>query len=120
MGLFERQLAKCGQTITIQNRDIDPPPYGSPDYNELFTNDTPVQALISTERGKTLFDGVSIDNPITHKICIAYIPGVTAQSWVLLANGSRLNILDVENCCEKDEKLILRCTDRGTGQAAKA
>lgn len=120
MGLFDRQLAKCGQDITIQNRDIQPPEFGSPDFNENFTGDLSVRALISTERGKTLFDGVSTDTPITHKICINYVDGVTAESWVLLENGNRLDILDVENCCEKNERLILRCTDRGSAKASEA
>jgi hypothetical protein len=120
MGLFERQLEKCGQDITLQNRDIQAPAFGSADFDESFSADLPVRALISTERGKTLFDGVAVDNPITHKVCIAYVAGVTAETWVLLANGHRLDILDVENCCEKDERLILRCTDRGSAQASKA
>lgn len=120
MSLFDRQLKTCGQQITLQNRAIQPPSFGSPDFDENFSGDLPVQALISTERGKTLFDGVATDNPITHKICINYVEGVTAETWVLLDNGSRLDILDVENCCEKNERLILRCTDRGTAQASKA
>lgn len=117
--LFLRNLAKCGQPITLQNRDIVPPVFGTPDFDENFSGDQTVQAIISTQRGKTLFDGVATDNPITHKICIEYLPGVTAETWILF-KGRRLDILDVENCCEHDEVLILRCTERGTGEAAKA
>lgn len=120
MGIFDRQLAACGQQITLQNRAIQAPAFGSVDFDESFSADLAVQALISTERGKTLFDGVATDNPVTHKICINYVAGVTAETWVLLASGSRLDILDVENCCEKNERLILRCTDRGTAEASKA
>jgi hypothetical protein len=119
MSLFKRNLAKYGQPITLQNRDIMAPIFGTSDFDETFSGDQVVQAIVSTKRGTTLFDGVATDNPITHKITIVFIAGVTAETWVLL-NGRRLDILDVENCCEKDEVLILRCTERGTGEASKA
>ena len=118
MSLFLRNLSKCGQDITLQNRDILPPVFGTPDFDEDFTNDTIVKAIISTKRGKVLFDGVATDNPITHKMCIKWLTGVTAETWVEF-KGRRFDVLDVENCCEKDETLILRCTERGTGEASK-
>lgn len=117
--LFRRQLAKRGQTITLQNRDIAPPVYGSADFGEDFTGDNDVTALVCTERGKTLFDGVATDKPITHIFKIEYVAGVTSETWVEL-KGSRYDIIDVENCCEADEILWLRSTERGTGEAAKA
>lgn len=119
MGLIHRNLVKFGQPITLQNRDITAPVFGGVDFDEDFTGDTVVTAIVGTERGKTLFDGVATDRPITHKIRIEYVAGVTAETWVLLG-GRRLDIVDVENCCEHDEVLILRCTERGTGEAAKA
>ena len=119
MSLFKRNLAKYGQPITLQNREIKPPLFGKPDFDETFSGDQVVTGIVSTKRGKTLFDGVATDNPITHKISIEFLAGVTAETWVLF-KGSRLDILDVENCCEKDEVLILRCTERGTAEASKA
>lgn len=119
LALFKRNLAKCGKTITLQNRDIQVPEFGSVDFDEAFSGDTNVQAIISTERGKVLFDGVSTDNPVTHKICIEYISGVTAETWILF-DGRRFDILDVENCGEQNKCLVLRCNERGTGEAAKA
>lgn len=119
MSLFKRNLAKCGQTITLQDRNIQAPDFGTPDFDLDFSNDTPVQAIVNTKRGKTIFDGVATDQPITHKFCIEFVSGVTAETWILF-NGQRFDIIDVENCCEKDEILILRCTERGVGEAAKA
>ena len=119
MSLFKRNLAKYGQPITLQNREIKPPLFGKPDFDETFSGDQVVTGIVSTKRGKTLFDGVATDNPITHKISIEFLAGVTAETWVLF-KGSRLDIPDVENCCEKDEVLILRCTERGTAEASKA
>lgn len=117
--LFKRNLARCGKTITLQNRDISAPIFGSADFDELFSGDQDVQAIVNTERGKTIFDGVATDRPITHKFCIEYLSGVTAETWVSF-NGRRFDIVDVENCCEENRVLILRCTERGTGEASKA
>lgn len=118
LALFRRNLAKCGQMITLQNRDIVAPAFGSPDFDEEFSGSVSVKAIIQTARGKVLFDGVGTDNPITHKFCIEYICGVTAETWVLY-QCRRFDIIDVENCGEKNGCLILRATERGTGNAAK-
>lgn len=120
MGLFERNLAKCGTDVTLQNRDIQPPVGGTPDFDLLFGGDTPWRAIIKTPQGRTFFDGVGLDRVVTHELCGPYLPGVTAETWVLLPDGRRLDVLRVTNCCEKDEQLTLQCTDRGIGEAAKA
>ena len=119
INLFLRNLAKCGQTITLQNRDIVPPKFGSADFDEAFSGDTVVTAIIQTERGKVIFDGVGTDNPITHKFCLEWVSGVTAETWILFG-GNRYDIIDVEDCGEQNICLVLRCTERGTGEAAKA
>lgn len=119
MTLFTRNLAKCGQSITLQDRDITPPDFGTPDFDLDFTNDQVVQAVITTKRGQTIFDGVATDQPITHRLAIEFISGITAETWVLF-KGRRLDIVDVENIGELDECLILLCTERGIGEAAKA
>lgn len=123
--LFKRNLAKCGKTITLQNRDIAPPLFGTPDFDETFSGDISRQAIVKTIRGKTFFDGVSTERLITHEICLEYEAGVidddtvTAETWVLF-KGRRIDVLAVENCCEEDKVLILTCSDRGVGEAAKA
>lgn len=119
MALFDVSLAKRGQTITLQNRNIVEPLFGFTDFNEAFSGDTNVQALITTIDGKTFFDGVSTETPITHEFRIHYLAGVTAETWVLF-KGRRVDVLTVENCCEEDKILILTCTERGVGEAAKA
>lgn len=120
LALFKRNLAKHGKPVALQNRDIVAPVAGSTDFDENFTDKgLPVQALISTERGKVLFDGVSTDQKITHKICIEFVTGVTAETWILFSSR-RFDILDVENVGEQDICLVLRCNERGTGEAAKA
>ena len=118
MSLFARSLAKCGQTITIQNRDIAEPVFGDTHFSEAFTGDIDVQAIIKTKSGVTYFDGVNTETPVTHEICIAYLPDITSENW-LLFKSRRLDILNVINCCEKDNTLILQCNDRGTAEASK-
>lgn len=118
--LFKRNLARCGKLITLQNRDIAPPDFGSPDFDETFTNTLEdVRAILQTKRGKVLFDGVSIDQNVTHRICLEFVAGVTSETWVLY-NGRRFDILDVENVGEQGQCLILLCNERGVGEAAKA
>lgn len=116
--LFNLNLLKCGKMLTLQNRNIASPAFGSVDFDETFSNDQEVLGIVKTKRGKTFFDGVNTETPITHEICIQYLPGVTAETWVLF-KGRRIDILSVENCCEEDEVLILTCSERGTGEAAK-
>jgi hypothetical protein len=123
--LFKRNLAKCGKTITLQNRSIAPPKFGTPDFDETFSDDLDVQAIVKTIRGKTFFDGVSTERLITHEMCIQYEDGVTdsdtvtSETWILF-KGRRMDVLSVENCCEDDKVLILTCSDNGIGEAAKA
>ena len=117
--LFSRNLKRYGQSITLQNRDIQPPDFGSSDYDEDFTNDRVVLGIINTSRGKTMFDGVSNNRLVTQIIFIAFIPNITAETWVLF-KGRRFDVLDVENCCERDDVLKLSCSERGIGNAAKS
>lgn len=119
LALFRRNLAKCGKTITLQNRNIAAPDAGSTDFDEVFTDVDTVKAILKTQRGKVLFDGVSTDSNITHKVSIEFLTGVTSETWILF-NGRRLDILDVENVGEQDICLSMLCTERGTGEAAKA
>jgi hypothetical protein len=118
LSLFKRNLVKYGKTITLQDRAIQAPDFQTYDFDEVFTDSYEVTAILSTERGNTLFDGVSTDRPITHKVCIEYIDGITAETWVLYGDR-RLDILDVENCGEENKILILRCADMGTAEASK-
>jgi head-tail adaptor len=118
MSLFARNLAKCGKMITLQNRSITAPVFGTADFDERFSGDIERKAIIKTVKGKTFFDGVSTERLITHEICMEYEAGITAETWILF-NGRRIDVLAVANCCESDKRLILTCSDRGVGEAAK-
>lgn len=100
--------------IKLQNRNITPPLFGDPDFDEEFTDVAEVWAMVNTVSGKTVFDGVNTDINVTHEIYIYYDATVTAETWVEL-NGKRLDIVPngVENLEERDEFLKLTCTERG-------
>ena len=119
MSLFLRNLAKCGKTITLQNRDIAAPLFGASDFDEEFSGDQDVKAIVKTIKGKTFFDGVSAERLITHEMRLEYVAGVTAETWILF-KGRRIDVLAVENCCENDKVLVLTCSGRGVGEAAKS
>ena len=117
--LFDRSLAKCGQDITLQDRNIVAPKHGSVDFDENFDDKDTVKASVKTVRGKTFFDGVNTERNITHEVRIKYLEGVTAQTW-LLFKGRRLDILNVVNCCETDDVLVLECNERGSANKPAA
>ena len=107
--------------ITLENRAIQPPDFDTVDFDETFTApNPPVWALIETVRGKTFFDGVSTEEDVTHWIYINFDSTVTAETWVKLTDGRRLDILRVENLDERSDFMLLHCVDRGAKEASKA
>ena len=105
--------------ITLQNRAIQPPVFGTPDFTEEFSATMTVFCTINTVTGKDFFDGVTVNGiPITHEILIRFDAAVTADTWIEF-DGGRLNILKVEDLDERHKVQLLTCTDRGeTEQAA--
>ncbi len=99
--------------ITLQDRNIQPPVFGSVDFDENFKTFGIAWALIKTVSGKTHFDGVSKETNITHEIHIVFDETVTDQTWIILEKGRRLDILEFENLDERSQFLKLICTDRG-------
>ncbi len=117
--LFKRNLARCGKMVKLQNRDIEAPRFDSADFDELFSEIKEVPAIIKTPRGRIVFDGVDTETQVTHEICIAYVAGVTSETWIEF-KGRRFDILNVQNCCEEDAVLILDCAEKGVNEASKA
>jgi len=105
--------------IKLQGRQIVSPVFGEVDFNEDFQDTSEVWALVETQSGKTIFDGINADVNITHKITIRFDPLVTAETWIEL-NSIKIDIVLTENLEARDEWLLLLCTLRGIGEAAKA
>ncbi len=98
--------------IKLQNRDILEPIFGSPNFDEGFTDIAEVWAAINTVSGKEHFDDVGVGTTITHLIYIRYDALVTSETWVEF-NNRRFDILDTEDVDERGEFLKLTCVDRG-------
>lgn len=107
--------------IILENRAIQAPDFDKVDFDEEFTApNPPVWSMIDTVQGKTFFDGVSTERDITHWVYINFDTTVTAETWVKLADGRRLDILKVENLDERSDYMLLHCEDRGAVEASKA
>ena len=100
--------------IDLQDRVITPPESGV-DASETFTDACPdIWAKMETGRGQTIFDGTDTAQDVTHIFTIRFIEGVvTAETWIRF-KGQRFDIIDVEDLEERNEWLMLRCSNRGT------
>ena len=109
MSLFLRTLAKCGKSITIEDRNVE---INNGSASEVFSNPLNVTAILRTVSGVSVFDDTNTETVATHKIRIVFNSSVTAEKWIKLSS-KRIRIVTVENCEEKDEVMILMCTERG-------
>lgn len=110
-------IGDLDKEIELQDRDIVPPVFGSPDFDENFTTNATVWAGIKTVDGKTFFDGVNTETVITHNIFIRFDATVTSETWILF-DSRRFDILKVENFEERGEFMLLTCVDRGLANTA--
>lgn len=110
--------------VTVHRRRQVPPVFGSVDAAFEFTGvagDGTVWAKVQTVTGKTIFDGVAReDRAVTHSVTIRTLAGVSAESWVLLADGTRLDVVAVQNFDERGEFLELLCEAAGLSSRAAA
>ena len=106
-------IGDLNKKVTVHTRDIKSPGHGEVDYDETYTPLSTPWAGVETTAGSILFNGVNGDVAQTHKIFLRYDSRVSAQHWVELKNGDRLDILDVENLDEANEFLCLRCSKMG-------
>lgn len=68
MTLFSRNLNKCGQDVSIEERDER---ILNGQSSEVFTNPIAVRAIVKTLRGKKIFDDTNTERVATHELCIA-------------------------------------------------
>ena len=98
--------------IIIQVRSITPPNASGVDYSETFSQDATVWSLCETKMGVEIFDGTAIKGVATHYFYIRWIDNLTFESWVQF-KGKKYYIIDVQNLDERDEFMLLRCSERG-------
>lgn len=103
--------------VRVLHRSQVPPVSGSADAAFAFQSvalDGYVWAMIETSGGRTVFDGVANDRRVTHVVTIRNLSGVTSASWVLLEDGTRLDVVLAEGLDERGEFIRLLCDARGS------
>ncbi len=105
-------IGDMDELITLQERDLTPPPKGV-DASETFTDTNPdIWAMIETVTGEKMFDDVGVERDVTHKFTIGFIDGISSETWILF-NDDRIDVLDVQDYEERHEFLVLRASNRG-------
>lgn len=105
-------IGDLNDLVCLQDRDLTAPKSGV-DATEEFEDSGEEWALVETSHGETVFDGTNTEVDVTHRIYISFVECFTAETWIQF-NNDRYDILDVENLEERNEWLLLRCTNRGT------
>lgn len=109
-------LGDLDREIFLTNRSITPPVFGSTDFLETFVNnEEPSWVMVEHVQGKTHFDGVETETPITHNFYMEYDEEVdTNQSeWWILFESRYFDILRIIDLDERHEWLKLICVERG-------
>lgn len=103
--------------VRLLHRSQVPPVAGSVDAAfdfQALATDGYVWAMVETSEGRTIFDGVANDRRVTHVVTIRSVPDVTSSSWVLLEDGTRLDVVLAEGLEERGEFIRLLCDARGS------
>ncbi|MCK4758728.1 MAG: head-tail adaptor protein [Candidatus Aminicenantes bacterium] len=109
MSLLAHSLAKCGQAITFQTRDVK---LKNGQAEVVFADIDTDTAIIKTVSGVSVFDDTNTEVVATHKLTLAYRADITAENWVLFGT-KRIKILTHDDCAAQGKALILMCTERG-------
>ena len=75
------------ERIVVHTRTLNPPPYGSASFSELYDTGTPDWACVTTTdfaygAGKALFDNVNIAPGTTHIFATRFDENYTAQNVI--------------------------------------
>ncbi len=101
--------------LKLVSRSQKPPKANSPTgAGATFAKRRDVWAAIKTVGGVEFFDGHNIRRDVSHMIKVRFDKGTTAQTWVELRDGTRLDILEVEDLEERHEYHLLTCALRGS------
>lgn len=103
--------------VRVYHRAQVPPVSGSVDAAfalAAVSGDGSVWARVETVSGRTVFDGVANDRRVTHTVAIRRLAGVTSESWVVLEDGTRLDVVLAETLDERGEFMVLLCDARGS------
>lgn len=121
-----RRLRACigemKERLFVENRELVIPNSGFADAGFSFTaheSATEVWAIVETTQGSTLFDEVAgLDRTVTHHIIFRFLTGISAETWLRLDDGRRLDILSIANVDERSEFLEIMASDTGLNTKA--
>ncbi len=99
--------------VILHKRSLEEPGFGETDFKEDFKALQEVWAKVRTTSGKAFFSGAHVDVSVTHEISIRYRADVSSETWIELLDGRLLDVVDVENLEERNEWLVMPCTERG-------
>ena len=105
-------IGSINRKIEIYVRSIKAPTAGSVDFSDEFTLKKTVWAMVKTVRGKTMFNSSNIEMILTHEFNIRYIPDVEIIN-VVVFDGERYKIINVENLNSENYFLVINASDRG-------
>lgn len=117
-----RQRVPAGDlssVIYLEDRVQTPPDHESADAGFEFSSavDTVTPktwAKVETRSGKTFFDGASNrDRNVSHVVTFRKVSGITAETWIRLPDGQRLDIVAIADLDERGEFLQAQCDSRG-------
>lgn len=114
--LLRRQIAKCGQEITVLLRELVESDFDSAQPDLDFTEIGTPLAIVKTIDGTAKFSGVTIDENATHIFCAIYTVALAAveyQNYFVDLKNKRFKVLKVTNVNEKDQVLVIQTTERG-------
>ena len=121
LALFERNLARCGQKITVQKRNLVDSSFESSqpveNFSDIDSPDAIVKTISSVRGGNKLFAGVQIVDDATHIFCALYsveIRAIERSNYFILFKSRRFRVLAVTNIDEQDKVLVIQTTERGS------
>lgn len=115
-------IGEMKERIFVENRVMDSPDFAMGAANFTFSaheSAAEVWAIVETVSGSTTFDEVTgLDRNITHSVIFRWISGISAETWLRLDDGRRLDILTVSNADERSEFIEIQAAEAGLNTQA--
>lgn len=124
--LFSRSLNRCGQEISVLERDLVESGFEDSQPVESFTEiDTPLAIVKTVGNGDKLFDSIQVVDNATHVFCVLHsvaLEPVEHHNYFIDLKSERYKILAVTNIDERDQVIALQAVKRGDSslEAAEA
>ena len=102
------QIGDMRTRISIFQRTMTPPPFGSASHTEPHTLIATVWAKWDTLRGDEIFAGVDADKSPSHLFTIRFRSDISTKN-IITVNSKNYKILSTENADERNRFHFLPC-----------